>query len=188
MATDQIAGMTVTNGEIRTPAVGASALLAAATDGVGIELDSTTGALRLVSAGASKANGVQRDEVSKFAGAFIRGALADGTGTGGVFSETNTYGTDLLVWVVLDVTTPSTIASTIDVGEGPGGVTHDNLMDGLDVGTAAGVFTSLAPADIGTNGKALRKWLNGERLDASQASGTVTGLVGTYAIFVLDIN
>lgn len=110
--------------------------------------------------------------------------LATGTSGGGVLSWQNPTGESIHVKdVALNVTTKATAAATVDVGTTATSATtlSDNLIDGLDVGTAAGFFSSLD--SNGTNGKkggqvlAAGKWVTG-----SQASGAVAGLVGVALI------
>lgn len=103
-------------------------------------------------------------------------AVADNT-PGGALSLANPLGVDAIVKrIMLDVTTPATGAATIDAGIAANGTTaSDNLLDGADVGTAAGVFDNLE--DGGTNGKMKARWAAGEFLTIT-ASATLAGLVG----------
>jgi hypothetical protein len=105
------------------------------------------------------------------------------TAVGGVLKLENTYGVDLLVLdMVVQVTTKSTGAATVDVGVDDGGdVSNDTLFDGLDVGTAAGIFDNRI--DKGTNG-GMAVWKKGEFLVAT-ASATTAGMVGTYKIIAM---
>ncbi|MBI5964929.1 MAG: hypothetical protein HY863_15730 [Chloroflexi bacterium] len=109
-------------------------------------------------------------------------ALAALDTAGGVLGLANPEGVDLIVTrVVVDVTTKSTSACTVDAGIAANGTTSaDNLLDGLDVGTAAGTFDNVA--DVGTNGKARKKWTSGQFLTISKASGAAAGLVGNAYI------
>ena len=93
MATDRIAGMSVTDGEIVSPAVGSKALKSNAVDGTSLNVDGDTGQLEIKDAGTSKSNGVQRDQMSKFAGFVIKGNLTASDAAAGIFSVENTYGT-----------------------------------------------------------------------------------------------
>jgi len=187
MATDRIAGMSVTDGEIVSPAVGSKALKSNAVDGTSLNVDGDTGQLEIKDAGTSKSNGVQRDQMSKFAGFTIKGNLTASDAAAGIFSEENTYGTDLLVLrIVIFVTTASTGACTIDVGEGSSASSsYDNIIDGLDV-SSTGASDNLG--DPGSNGHSVRAWRSGEYVNASMATGATAGLVGTYAIHAIDIN
>lgn len=114
-------------------------------------------------------------------------ALAALETAGGVLALENPEGEDLIVTrVILDITTKSTGASTVDVGIAADEETSaDNLMDGLDVGTAAGVFDNIE--NQGTNGKATVKWSASQVLTISKASGNVAGLVGNaYVQYVRE--
>jgi len=98
---------------------------------------------------------------------------------GGVLAWQNPEAVSIIIdRIEFDVTTKSTAASTVDVGTTATNATtsSDNLMDGLDVGTAAGVFDNLG--DAGTNGKAKQKLAAGKWVTASKASGACAGLVG----------
>lgn len=98
---------------------------------------------------------------------------------GGVLSVLNPEGVDLIIpsgGLVLDVTTAATAACTLDAGIGSGATTkYDNLIDGVDVNTAIGVFDN--GVDNGTNGGP-KKWPAGEYLTVSMASGAAAGLAG----------
>lgn len=78
---------------------------------------------------------------------------------------------------IVNITTASTGASTIDVGIGSSASTsYDNLIDGLS-GATAGAY-----ADLGTNGKRAKLWPAAEYLTASEASGDVAGLAGELIV------
>lgn len=95
---------------------------------------------------------------------------------GGVLSLANPEGVDLIITkLVLDITTPSTGACTIDAGVAANGTTlNDTLIDGLDANAA--VITAGNP--YGSNGKAAKKWSTTQYVTASVASGAAAGLVG----------
>ncbi len=116
----------------------------------------------------------------------LKAALTAATTTavGGVLKLVNPEGADVIIKrFTLDVTTASTGAATVDAGIDDGGdVSSDNLLDGLDVNAAAGVFDNFD--DQGTNGQATVKWPAGEYLVVT-ASATVAGLVG-YAYIEYD--
>ena len=185
--TGKIGGVTFSDGEIVSPGVGSKAFKSNAVDGTSLNVGSDTGQLEIREAGSSKSNGVQRDQMSKFAGFVIKGNLTASDAAAGIFSEENTYGTNLLVLrIVIFVTTASTGACTIDVGEGNSASTsYDNIIDGLDV-NSTGASDNLG--DPGTNGHTVRVWRSGEYVNASMATGATAGLVGTYAIHCIDIN
>jgi hypothetical protein len=108
-------------------------------------------------------------------------ALSAGTAAGGVLSWANPAGASIIVHnIAIDITTGSSVASTIDVGVAANGATlSDTLIDGVS-GATAGVFNSATNA--GTNGRMSRKVASTEFVTASQASGTVTGLAGSAYI------
>lgn len=184
----KIGGVTFTDGEMVSPGVGNKALKSTAVDGTSLNVDGESGYLEIKDAGTSKSNGVQRDQMSKFAGFVIQGNLTASDAAAGIFSVENTYGTDLVVLrIVILVTTAATGSCTIDVGEGSDGSTsYDNIIDGLDVGSGAGAADNLG--DPGTNGHTVRAWRSGEYVNASMATGATAGLVGTYAIHAIDLN
>lgn len=183
----KIGGVTILGGEITSSSVGRKATQSDLVDGTSIDL-ADSGALQIKAQGTNAASGVQRDQMSKFAGFVIKGSLTASDSAAGIFSEENTFGTDLLVLrIVLFVTTAATGSCTVDIGEGSSSSTsYDNIIDGLDVGSGAGAFDNLG--DPGTNGHSVRVWRSGEYVNASMASGATAGLVGTYAIHVIDIN
>lgn len=87
--------------------------------------------------------------------------------------------------VVLNITTKSTGASTIDIGYTAVGATttSDTLLDGIDSGTAIGVFDSADPTlDSGANAHA-QLAASGKWITADEASGDTTGLVANIYIF-----
>lgn len=105
---------------------------------------------------------------------------ATGTTVGGVLKVLNPEGVDLIITrLVLDVTTQSAGAATVDAGVDDGGdVSSDILIDGKSV-AAAGVFDNIE--DGGTNGRAAVKWPAGHYLVAT-ASATTAGMVGSAHI------
>lgn len=102
---------------------------------------------------------------------------ATSNAAGGVLSLANPEGDDLIITrLVLNITTASTGAATVDAGIAADGTTSsDTLIDGLDVNAAAGVFDNID--DQGTNGQSVVTWDSGEYLTIT-ASATVAGLVG----------
>jgi len=104
-----------------------------------------------------------------------------GTAVGGALKLQNPEGVDLIITrLILDITTKSTGAATVDAGiDDDGAQSSDTLMDAVDVGTAAGVFDSLSGA--GTNDKTVVKWPAGHYLVIT-ASATLAGLVGNAYI------
>jgi len=116
--------------------------------------------------------------MSKQCGAY-KVALAASDAAGGILAITNPEGADLIVTkLTLNVTTVATGACTVDAGITTNGTTKvDNLIDGLDVHTAAGAF-----ADLGTNGKRAKLWTANQYLTVSMATGAAAGLKGNAYI------
>ena len=112
----------------------------------------------------------------------MRVALTAATDTtaGGVLSMANPEGIDLLITrFILNVTTQSTGAGTVDAGIAANGTTsNDTLIDGKSV-AAAGVFDNIE--DQGTNGKSTVKW-GASQFVTVTASADLTGLVGEALI------
>lgn len=98
---------------------------------------------------------------------------------GGVLAWANPEsGSIIITRIIIDVTTKSTGACTLDVGTTAASATtsSDNLLDGVDVGTAAGTFDNIE--DQGTNGTSRQKLAAGKWVTASKASGAAAGLAG----------
>ena len=113
---------------------------------------------------------------------ILQGALTAATDTavGGVLKLKNDFGIDLIVTdVFIDIKTKAAASATIDMGvDDDGATSSDNLIDGLAVGTAAGLFSNRRNA--GTNG-GCAVWKKDEYIVAT-ASGSLASLVGTYTI------
>lgn len=79
--------------------------------------------------------------------------------------------------VIVDITTASTGASTIDIGTTATSATtsSDNLIDGVSGAAIAAVDNANS---AGTNGKSLQKLAAGKWVTGTQASGNITGIVG----------
>jgi len=104
-----------------------------------------------------------------------------------IFSWQNTVVSGVIIvhLILIDVTTVSTAAANINVGQAATEVASDNLIDGAALNTL-GVRNSVANG--GTNGKGAQRvaddqWITGFE-DNSFAS---TGLVGKYYIFYTKI-
>ena len=176
-------------GEITSQSVGDKALKSTAADTTSIEVSSTTGKLGIVDTGSSLANGLQRDQSSKYNGHWIQGSLADSDSAAGVLQERNTYGTVLLITrVLIYVSTVAAETCEIDVGVGTGASTNYNtLIDGLDVNAATGAFDNIK--DKGSSGEEVHLWGTSEYINAGVVGGgAASGLAGKYAIHVSDIN
>lgn len=93
-------------------------------------------------------------------------------------------GTILILDVILQVTTASTGACTLDIGTTAvsAATSSDNLMNALSVATA-GVFTN--GSDAGTNGKSRQSLAAGKWVTVHEASGNATGMIGELTIFYL---
>lgn len=117
-------------------------------------------------------DGNQVEQVAKVALA----ALDTG---GGVLAWANPEAVSIIITgIFLNVTTKSTGACTLDVGTTATDATtsSDNLLDGVDVGTAIGLFDNVT--EKGTNGKSRQLLATGKWITASKASGNAAGLVG----------
>lgn len=115
----------------------------------------------------------------------VTGALAAVDTGGGIFSWQNPEAGAILVHhVVLNVTTKTTGACSVDVGTTATNATtsSDTLIDGKDINAATGIFTNDESA--GTNGKPFKRLASGKWVTASMVAGGATaGLVGTYEIY-----
>ena len=105
------------------------------------------------------------------------------SGSTGVFASlANPAGVDLLVtraW--LRTTVVATAAATLDIGihASSASTGADNLLDGLDVNTATGIFDSHDGTDNGTNGVAKPQvWAAAGYVNVEEKTGNVNGLVG----------
>lgn len=113
-----------------------------------------------------------------------RVALAAVDTAGGVFAWQNPEASAVLVHrVLLDVTTKTTGACTLDAGMTATSATTlaDNLIDGQDINAATGVFDNID--NQGTNGTSKQKVAAGKWVTGSVASGASAGLVGFAYIF-----
>jgi hypothetical protein len=109
----------------------------------------------------------------------VRVALGVADTGGGVFAWANPEAAAILIKrIILDVTTKATSACTLDVGTTATNATtvSDTLLNGVDVGTAAGVFDNID--NQGTNGTSVQKLASGKWITASKASGAAAGLAG----------
>jgi hypothetical protein len=107
-------------------------------------------------------------------GGFRVAFTAGGTTAGDMAAVLNPTGEALVITkTIVNITTASTGASTLDIGIAANGTTsNDTLIDGLS-GATAGVFST-----PGTNGLPTKLWGATEYLTVSEASGDVTGIVG----------
>jgi hypothetical protein len=110
-------------------------------------------------------------------------ALAAVDTAGGAFAWQNPEGAGIFInRATIDVTTKATGACTLDIGTTAASATtsSDNLLDGLDVGTATVTTDNLQTP--GTNGKQLQKLASGKWVTGSKASGATAGIVGSVYI------
>lgn len=107
---------------------------------------------------------------------------AAGVAAGDILAWANPTGASIIVTgLVLDVTTGSSGASTIDCGIAANGTTlSDILIDGVS-GATAGALDHLKNA--GTNGAGAGKATSSQYVTCSEASGDTTGLVGYAYIY-----
>lgn len=98
---------------------------------------------------------------------------------GGIAAFANPLAVPILILrAILEWTTVSSGACTVDVGVAADGTTlSDTLIDGQSVATTAGLVSSTVP----------RRCAVGSYVTASVASGTVTGLVGRVYIEYIPI-
>lgn len=175
--------------EITSQSVGDKALKSSCADGTTLEVDATTGQLQIKATGTSLSGGIQRDQLSKFAGAWFQGALTASDTVAGVFQIENTFGSDLVVdRVIILITTASTLASSIDIGVAADGVTSaNNLLDGID-GTSLGAADNIKSMfEDGSSGRSVMLWRSGEFINASRATGATAGIIGFFAVHAIDL-
>ena len=103
-------------------------------------------------------------------------ALTASDTAGAIFNWMNPVsGPVLVVRTIIDVVTPATNACSISAGTGPS-IPSANLIDTLDVHSAAGAFDNLS--NPGSGGKTSQLVAAGNYLTGSKASGATAGLVG----------
>ncbi|MEA2781439.1 MAG: hypothetical protein QOK29_2983 [Rhodospirillaceae bacterium] len=117
----------------------------------------------------------------------VKVPLTAGSSAGGVLAWQNPESVAILITgLVVDVTTKSTGAGTASFGTAANGTTSSaNLIDTLDVGTAAGTFDN--NTDKGTLGKTRQRLATGSYVTGSQATGAVAGLVGNAYITYIPV-
>ena len=111
---------------------------------------------------------------------IARVPLAGGVDTaGGIGGWTNPEPTPIYISrLEIDVQTVASAACTVDAGTTPTSLvtSSNNLITGLDVNAAAGVFDNIT--DKGASGKSRQKVPVGGFVTFSRASGASAGLVG----------
>lgn len=106
-------------------------------------------------------------------------ALGTADTAGGVLSWTNPEAGNIIVTrLFVDITTVATAACTLDFGTTAtnGTTSSANLIDGIDVNTATGLFDNIT--DKGTDGKSRQLLAPGKWITGSKASGAAAGLKG----------
>jgi len=130
----------------------------------------------------SKTHGMRNDaggtEGTRQAEEFDLGALAALDTAGGVLDIINPMGVEGYLFLFLDITTAAAGACTVDAGVGTTGIVHDDALDGLDVNTATGQFSSYNSTNRGTNGVAGIKIGAAEYITISKATGAAASLAG----------
>lgn len=119
---------------------------------------------------------------------YAKVALGEATGAGGMLAWQNPEEVAIIVIrLVLDITTEATGAAIANFGPAANATTSsDTLIDGVDIGTAAGVFDNIE--DQGTNGKSTARMdENGGTNDYLTGSGESdpADLVGTAHIYYI---
>lgn len=97
-------------------------------------------------------------------------------------------GAILVQRTVADITTKSTAASTLNIGTATASNTtgSDNILDGIDSGTAAATFDSSINTDAGTNGLIkVQKLAQGKWVTFQEGSGNTAAMVGKVYITYL---
>lgn len=115
------------------------------------------------------------------------GTLTAGIAGAKIFSWQNTVVSGaIVVWLILiDITTVSTAAALINVGQAGAEVTSDNLIDGALL-NATGVRNSII--DGGGNGEGAQHVADDEWITGFEENTLAsTGLVGKYYIFYTKI-
>lgn len=111
-----------------------------------------------------------------------KASLSAAATSGGVLTWANpTASTIVVERLILDVTTASTGAATVDCGVVASAADMDDtLIDGLDVNAATGIFDNVE--NQGTNGRSVKKLGTSDSISCSQKTGDVTGLAGSAYI------
>ena len=117
-------------------------------------------------------------------GKTVKIPLTANDAAAGIFTWTNTEPVAVIVTkAVVDVTTNSSAACSISIGQAATAVLSNNLIDTLSV-AAIGTFDNVT--DKGTNGKSRQRVAPGQVVTGSTASGASSGVVGNlYLDYVL---
>lgn len=151
------------------------------------DIDTIDGvAINAISGVGTAFGSVAADRVIKIAKVSIGGTALHA----GVLAWTNPEASSVFVLrCVLDVTTASTGACTVDIGPTATSATtaSDTLIDGKSV-AGTGTFDSTDDTDNGTNGVAkAQKLASAKWVTFKEASGDATGLVAVAYIFYVVI-
>lgn len=125
------------------------------------------------------------NRIAKILRTTLAGVVAT---TGGALAAiANPEGADVLITrAVLHLTTDATGAALADIGVAADGETSsDTLLDGVDIGTAAGVFDNID--DQGTNGQSVLVW-GADEFVTMTGSADSSGLVGVLYIEYIPIS
>ena len=114
----------------------------------------------------------------------LSGSLTAATTTtgGDALNLANPEGAALLITrFILRVTTEATGAANVDAGVAATGTSNDELLDGVDVGSAAIICDNIEDCIDGNVAQACVEWGSDEYVTVTP-SATLAGLVGTYYI------
>ena len=116
-------------------------------------------------------------------GCLYGSLVAATTTTGGdALNLANPEGVDLIITrFIINVTTEATGAANVDAGVAATLTTNDELLDGVDVGSAAIIKDNIEECVDGTVAAAVVEWGSAEYVTVTP-SATLAGLVGTYHI------
>ena len=109
------------------------------------------------------------------------------TAGGDALNLLNPEGAALIITrFIINVTTAATGAATIDAGVAATGTSNDELLDGVDVGSAAILDDNINGVVAGEVASAVVEWGADEYLTVTP-SATLAGLVGTYYVEYIHI-
>lgn len=152
-------------------------------DWSGIGVDNSTGGLTYV----SRDSVIPQREILTTVKIPLIGSTIHAA-SGGVISWVNPEPVAIIIArVLIDITTIATGACTFDIGTTTVSAltTSDNLIDGLDVNSATGLFDNIT--DKGTNGKSKQKLSTAKWVTLDEKTGDATGLVGNLYITYLVV-
>jgi len=104
------------------------------------------------------------------------------TAGGDMLNLANPEGVDLLITrFIVNITTEATGAANADAGVAATGTSNDELLDGVDIGSAAAIFDNVEQCVDGAVAQAVVEWGSDEYVTVTP-SATAAGLVGKYYI------